>query len=93
LKKEKNMEETGKEEPGSKMGLFAGIAIGLLLLVIGSGTGNNGVIHAGAFILSLASFWGGFYLPKENVAIKTALLAIGGLVAIAAFLGVSSLMG
>lgn len=94
------MEQQGKEAQilvpaATRATLLAGIAVGLLLLLIGSGAGSEWVVRIGAFVLSLLSFWGGLLLQKESVAIRATLLAVGGFVAVSAFLsavGISSFL-
>jgi hypothetical protein len=87
------MEQQNKQEqmavtiPATGTVLLAGIAIGLLLLAIGSPTGSKWVISIGGFILSLSLFWGGLFHQKEPVAVRAVLIAIGGFIAVNVFLG------
>jgi hypothetical protein len=97
-KGERTMQETGKEQNqsitvpmGTKFMLFAGILLGMLLLVLGNSLGVEGLRHAGAFILPAALFWGGFYLKEEGLGIRIALLAVAGYLVAAGLLGLSSL--
>ena len=62
---------------------FIAVAVGLLLIVIGVGTRNEGVTLAGTFILPLALIWGGFFLEEQSLPVKVTLLAIGGLIIVA----------
>lgn len=59
--------------------LFGAVAVGLLLLVIGIGTGTEWVFYAGAFILPLALLWGGLFKSEQNTPVRVALLAVAGL--------------
>lgn len=78
---------------GSKTILFAGIAFGILLLTIGAAIRNNPVTCAGTFILSIALFWGGLFNNEEQLAVKITLLALGGIVTVAGFLGMINFGG
>ena len=71
----------------AKWGVFKGIALGLLLLVISFGIENREVNLAGTFILPLALFWGGLFLREETTALRITLLAISGLLLITSFGG------
>jgi hypothetical protein len=70
---------------GSKSMVVLGVIIGLLLLVIGNGTGHQNVSLAGQFIFPIALIWGGLSVGEENVPLRVALLSLGGLFVIAAF--------
>ena len=58
--------------------MFGGVALGLLLLVIGAGAGNEGVTLVGVFILPLALLWGGLFKAGQSMPLKLTLLAIAG---------------
>jgi hypothetical protein len=62
------------------------MVIGLLLLVIGSGVSSRGVSLAGDFLFALGLIYGGMSLSEEHAAVRVAMIAIGGLAAIAAFI-------
>lgn len=77
--------------------IVLGVLIGLLLLVIGNaGGGHRNVTLAGDFIFAMTLFWGGL-ASEENLPVKIALLAIGGLFVNSTFAGtalnLSSLLG
>ncbi len=64
-----------------------GVLVGLLLLVIGNiGGGHHNIVLAGDFFFAISLIWGGL-TGEEHVALRVALLAIGGLFVIAAFAG------
>jgi hypothetical protein len=77
---------------GKTVLLFAGIFVGLLLLVIGLDQKNDAVYYAGAFILPAALLWGSLFLGEESPGIRIALLAVGGFL-IAALLAGFHLFG
>jgi len=62
-----------------KSGLFLAVAFGLLLVVIGLGSGTEEVFFTGAFILPVALLWGGLFPVEESTPIRVTLLAISGL--------------
>ena len=62
-----------------KSGLFIAVALGLLLVVVGLGSGTKGVFFAGAFILPLALLWGGLFSADESTPLRVTLLAISGI--------------
>jgi hypothetical protein len=77
--------------------IVLGVLLGLLLLVIGNiGGGHRNVTLAGDFIFAMTLFWGGL-ASEENLPVKIALLAIGGLFVLAVFAGspisLASLLG
>ena len=74
---------------GSRGMLIFAVVLGLLLLVIGSGSGHPNVSLAGQFIFSVALIAGGLS-SEEPVALRVTLIAIGGLFAISAFASSSS---
>ena len=67
--------------------LLLGIILGLLLLVIGAGVHNSNVMLAGDFIFALSFIWGGLSCSEDPIAMRIALVAIGGLFVINAFAG------
>jgi hypothetical protein len=71
--------------------LLAGLALGLLLLVIGAGTRNRPVTLIGEFIFPMALFAGGLFWGEENSAVRITLMALGGLFVIAVFGNISPL--
>jgi uncharacterized membrane protein len=76
--------------PATKATLLIAIAIALVLLLIGVPVDSEWPTILGAFVLSLASFWGGLFLTSEHVAVRAVLVAVGGLVAMGAFIGLST---
>ena len=68
---------------GKSMALL-GAMVGLLLLVIGTGTKHPNLVLAGDFFFAASLIWGGLS-DEENTPLKIAMLAVGGLFAIAAF--------
>jgi hypothetical protein len=76
---------------GPRLMVFAGILLGLLLLVIGDSRNISGVTYAGKFILPAALIWGGLYLKEESAGIRITLLAVGGVMIIAGLLGMGSI--
>ncbi len=69
---------------GSSMVLLAGIALGLLLMVIGAGTRTRGLTLTGAFIFPLSLFTGGLFWSEELLAVRITLISLGGLFVIVA---------
>ena len=69
----------------SKSMVILGIIIGLLLLVIGAGTGSSNVTLAGDFIFAMTFISGGLSMGEENAGLRITLLAVGGLFVISAF--------
>jgi len=80
-----------KIEMTTKLMLLAGLAVGLLLLVIGASIPNRGTFYAGAFILPMSLFWGGLFLQEEGTPLRVAMMAIGGFLAAAVVGGISIL--
>jgi hypothetical protein len=76
---------------GSGLILLAALALGLLLLVIGSGTRSRAVTLIGDFVFPLSLFGGGLFWAEEHLAVRIALIALGGLFAIAVFGSISPL--
>ncbi len=70
---------------GTGMLLLGAIALGLLLLVVGSGTSTRAVTLVGEFVFPMALFAGGLFWGEENLAVRITLIALGGLFVIAAF--------
>jgi hypothetical protein len=67
------------------------VVLGLLLLVIGTGTRHPNITLAGDFIFPIALIWGGLSSNEENTPLRVTMLALGGLFIIAAFASSSSL--
>jgi hypothetical protein len=87
MDQQENRETVAVSVPANRTTLLGGVALGLLLLAIGGPTNSEWVVTIGAFVLSLASFWGGLFLANEKVAIRVVLIAVAGFVAVSAFLG------
>ena len=77
-----NTEQKQATTSDTKWVVFIGVALGLLLRVIGVDIGNYEVNLAASFILPLALFWGGLFLKEEGASVRVVLLAIGGLILI-----------
>jgi len=69
-----------------KSAMVAGVAVALLLLIIGATTETEGVAYAGIFILPLTLLCGGLFLTEETTPIRVTLLVFSGLL----LLGVAS---
>ena len=69
---------------GSSMLLLAGIALGLLLMIIGAAARSRGLVLAGAFIFPMSLFGGGLFWSDELPSVRITLVALGGLFVIAA---------
>lgn len=67
--------------------VFLLLILGILLMFLGSGLGNDGewLGLAGALVFTVSLVWGGLFLVGESLALRIALLAIGGLGAINLF--------
>ena len=59
--------------------LLLGVAIGVLLLIIGAATETSGAVYAGVIITPVALFSGGFLLKEENSNVRLGMLIAGGL--------------
>jgi putative Mn2+ efflux pump MntP len=79
---QKDREQKQVTTSDTKWVVLIGVALGLLLRVIGVDIGNYEVNLAATFILPLALFWGGLFLKEDSTAIRITLLAIGGLILI-----------
>jgi hypothetical protein len=66
-----------------KSAVVAGVLVAFLLLIIGYATGVEGVTYAGAYILPVTIFCGGFLLTEETIPIRVTLFVIGGVLLIA----------
>ncbi len=78
--------------------MFGAVALGLLLLIIGTSTGTEWVYRVGSFVLPLALLWGGLFKSEESLPVKVTLLAIGGLALVSILQGfggvsISSMFG
>ena len=69
---------------GSSMLLLAGIALGLLLMIVGAAARSRGLVLAGAFIFPMSLFSGGLFWGDELPSVRITLVALGGLFVIAA---------
>ena len=76
--------------PATKATLLGGVAVALILLAVGTPTHSQWVTAIGAFLLALSAFWGGLFLAAEHIALRVVLVAVGGFVAVSAFLGVAT---
>ena len=79
---QKDTEQKQVTTSDTKWVVLIGVALGLLLRVIGADIGNYEVNLAATFILPLSLFWGGLFLKEDSTAIRITLLAIGGLIVI-----------
>lgn len=77
---------------GTRLIVFIGILVGMLLLVLGDSLEASGVYYAGAFILPVTLLWGSLYMKEESIGLRITLLAVGGyLVASGLLSGLSAL--
>ena len=58
--------------------IFLIIALGILLIIIGSGVDNDWLCLVGSFLYTLSLIWGGLF-SEEGVPIRVTMLAIAGL--------------
>ena len=79
---QKDTEQKQVRTSDTKWVVFIGVALGLLLRVIGVDLGNYEVNLVATFVLPLSLLWGGLFLKEEGASVRVALLAIGGLVLI-----------
>jgi hypothetical protein len=63
---------------------FGAAAFGFLLLLIGAWVDVEALRMLGIFIMPLAVLYGGVYKTEESLPLKITVLAIGGLLLIAA---------
>lgn len=61
------------------MALLIGVALGILLLIIGAATDTSGSVYAGLIITPLALFAGGFLMKEENNVVRLGMLLAGAL--------------
>jgi hypothetical protein len=61
--------------------LFLGVVLGILLVIIGIGTDSEWVYLIGALIMPIVLFWGGLFLEGQALAMRIAMLAVGGFIA------------
>ena len=71
------------------MAIMIGVALGIVLIVIGVATESEGTYYAGIAIATLSLFGGGFLLKEENHFVRLGLLLAGGLL-LAYFSGIGS---
>ena len=62
------------------MALLMGVALGIVLIVIGAAVHSEGTYYAGIAITTLSLFGGGFLLKGENGYVRLGLLLAGGLI-------------
>jgi hypothetical protein len=60
--------------------VFLGVALGLLLAIIGIGADNEWVYLIGVLIMPLALVWGGLFIKDENTPMRVAMLAVAGFI-------------
>ena len=70
--------------------MFAALALGLLLAIIGAGASSEWVYLIGILIIPLALLWGALFKAEDDVRIKITLLAIAGLIIAAIVYALSS---
>ncbi len=61
--------------------IFLVVALGILLIMIGSGVNNEWLGLVGSFLFAVSLFWGGISSKEESVPIRVTMLAIAGLAA------------
>jgi hypothetical protein len=60
--------------------VFLAVALGILLAIIGTGTDSEWVYLIGTLIIPIALLWGGLFLEGQTLAMRIAMLAVGGYV-------------
>lgn len=70
--------------------MAAALALGLLLAIIGAGTGVEWLYLIGVLILPLALLWGAFYRVEDDTKLKITLLAMAGIIMAAMVMTLSS---
>jgi len=59
--------------------VFFGVALGILLIMIGGGTNNEWVSLVGSFFFAGSLFWGGLSSKEEKVPVRVTMLVFAGL--------------
>ena len=77
--------QAGVVTVGSGLLLLIGIALGLLFLVLGAGTGVRVLSLIGAFIFPMSLFAGGLFWSEESLAVRITLMGLAGLFVISVF--------
>jgi disulfide bond formation protein DsbB len=70
--------------------VFLIVVVAILLMFIGDGTNNEWLGLIGALLFTVSLVWGGLFLAGEHIALRIALLVVGGLGAINLFSSSSS---
>jgi hypothetical protein len=60
--------------------VFLGVILGILLIIIGIGTESDWVFLIGTLITPIALFWGGLFLEGQTLAMRIAMVAVGGFI-------------
>ncbi len=59
--------------------VFFGVALGILLIMIGSGANNEWVGLVGSFFFAVSLFWGGLSSGEERVPVRVTMIVFAGL--------------
>ena len=70
--------------------MFAALALGLLLTIIGAGAEVKWLYLIGILILPLALLWGALLKAEDDIRIKITLLAMAGIIIAAIIMTLSS---
>ena len=70
--------------------MFAALALGLLLTIIGAGAEVKWLYLIGILILPLALLWGALLKAEDDIRIKITLLAMAGIIIAAIVMTLSS---
>ena len=61
--------------------VFLVVALGILLIMIGSGVNNEWLGLVGLLLFAVSLFWGGLSSNEKSVPVRVTMLAIAGLAA------------
>jgi len=61
--------------------IFLVVALGILLIMIGSGADNEWLGLVGLLLFAVSLFWGGLSSKEESVPVRVTMLAVAGLAA------------
>ena len=60
--------------------VFLGVALGILLAIIGIGAESKWVLLIGELLIPLALVWGGLFFKDESTPIRVVMLAVAGVI-------------
>ncbi len=61
-------------------GLFMGVVVGVVMLVIGVDTETSALVDIGLILTTLSLFGAGFLQKEENASVRLGMLVAGGII-------------